>query len=614
METLELKAIENNVLSWISRYMPGFTFRQYQLEYIVKIINSVLNDEELVVVQAPTGSGKSIITIICAGVLNKFYRKTSYILCSDLYLWQQYADVIKQRRLPFGKLKGSRGNYLCSVSGEDLQVAPCKLAQISYASLFDDDWCMANKWECACDCEYIFERKNALSSPVTLLTYQLYFRYMDMANDIDKNYAKLQFTKRDVIFCDECHNIPDLCQDFGTITIDFHWDNEKLSGIMDYCKSEGMYAGNVTNFINNVNTIRSKMYDIPFTDRHTHLALLQDYYETVRSELYLCTDALNQKFSVIDKNAKVKQKLTKKEHKILNWTDDLDRQLNTINTYLTYAKAHPDYIVKSDNKNDPITNSKPYVTYKFAREDAWVYAFLLRHQPSNVMLSATVGAKDVFDDSVGTHFLESKKSTFYNIPSTFDYSKSPIFYIPGNKMSRDCIIKSLPINAAIINRILKSDKHKHEKGIIHTGSYKNAYDLYNLLSPDVKKRVFIYGNAKEKTDVLMDFEDSHNGVLIGPTLTEGIDFPEDGCRFIIIMKIPYPFFGDNLVKAKIEVFPKWYNAETSKNVIQGIGRGNRTPNDWSTTYILDGCFGQLFNETYQQYPEEMRARIKQLNS
>jgi len=68
-----------------------------------------------------------------------------------------------------------------------------------------------------------------------------------------------------------------------------------------------------------------------------------------------------------------------------------------------------------------------------------------------------------------------------------------------------------------------------------------------------------------------------------------------------------------LAKAKVSLFPKWYNSETSKSIIQGVGRGNRTPTDWCTTYILDGCFARLYEETREQYAPEFRERIKLLN-
>ena len=67
---------------------------------------------------------------------------------------------------------------------------------------------------------------------------------------------------------------------------------------------------------------------------------------------------------------------------------------------------------------------------------------------------------------------------------------------------------------------------------------------------------------------------------------------------------------DEDVQRKIELFPTWYNSQTSNYIIQGIGRGVRNKTDWSHTYILDGCFSYLYNITKQQYSPELQKRIK----
>ena len=103
------------------------------------------------------------------------------------------------------------------------------------------------------------------------------------------------------------------------------------------------------------------------------------------------------------------------------------------------------------------------------------------------------------------------------------------------------------------------------------------------------------------------YEDS---VIIGPTLVEGVDLPGDLLRFIIIAKVPYPNLKDKLVKAKMKLFPKWYSSETANSIIQGVGRGNRFADDWCITYIIDGCFDNLYYQTSSQFPVELRNRIR----
>ena len=94
-ENLLLK-IKDQIEEWTSANIGyDFTFRKNQLETIVHIINSIVNDDVRThVIQAPTGTGKSLMCIIAAGVLAKYYDMRSYILASDLYLWKQYSDAI----------------------------------------------------------------------------------------------------------------------------------------------------------------------------------------------------------------------------------------------------------------------------------------------------------------------------------------------------------------------------------------------------------------------------------------------------------------------------------------------------------------------------------------
>ena len=85
-----IETIYEHIKEWAADNIgKSFTFRQNQLEAIGYIINSVVNNKYKVnTIQAPTGTGKSLICIISAGVLSKYYNLKSYILASDLYLWQ----------------------------------------------------------------------------------------------------------------------------------------------------------------------------------------------------------------------------------------------------------------------------------------------------------------------------------------------------------------------------------------------------------------------------------------------------------------------------------------------------------------------------------------------
>ena len=629
---VEPQDIVNNIKLWVSNNLEDFSFREHQLETIYTILNNILNKKtENTIVEAPTGSGKSLICLIAAGVLYDHYKMRSYILCSDLYLWQQYADFIKDKGLSFGMLKGSKGNYTCRLNNEDMSMSVCKLMNVSYKTLMDYNMAQATGWSCAHDCEYILERKRAIESKVTLMTYQLWLHYLNLTD------GEI-FGKRDVIFCDECHNIPNIIQMFCQPSIYPVMHFNQLEHILEYAIDHNftIHATPYRNYKKDEIISEFEMmsmaeyFSVPLVHKDltecfdtiyntdNKQVILNEYskYYRIIEPIAGCAESiittLKAKSQKKESRGKDLSKTDIKLYKNAEWTVGYkEAMFNFMKAISMCGENCLNYLVKNTDMDQDMNKC---VTFACSKEDLLCNQYMLSNSPYKVMLSATVGDHESFDDNIGTKFTNSKISEMLRIPSTFDFSKSPIYYMAKYKMSKAYIEQNFEPMQKLIMQIISSVKHKDEKGIIHTGSYKNALRLFQMMPDEIRDRLFIYGNAKQKTNTLSDFETSDNGILVGPTLTEGIDLPDDQCRFIIIMKIPYPNLGDNLVLSKVKIFPKWYNSETSNTVIQAIGRGNRTPTDWCTTYILDGNFGQLYQETISQYPDELKQRIKIINN
>ena len=235
------------------------------------------------------------------------------------------------------------------------------------------------------------------------------------------------------------------------------------------------------------------------------------------------------------------------------------------------------------------------------------------------MLSATVGTKDAFDERMGFQYEQKSRWDHENaivnesymevIPSTFNFSESPVYFFNKFKMSfreREISFKHLK---TVIYSICNT-KFKGQKGMIQTGSYEFAKRLYNDAPEDIKSRMLIYNGSREKVSIVNLHKISEDTILVGPTLNTGIDLPGDQCRFIIMLKIPYPTLMDILVHERNKLYPLWYMSHTSNEVIQGIGRGVRYNGDWCVTYILDACFDTLYRSTKNQYPIELQERIQ----
>ena len=624
--------IQFQVEEWTKENVgSSFVFREHQKETIVDIIYNILNEKHHTqIIEAPTGSGKSLLNIISAGVLASYYGKSSYILVSDLYLWKQYDDFIKMHsriRKSFGILKGQTGNYVCNLNNLDMRNADCRMAGVSWANLFDIKSAMNLGYDCAITCKYVKDRKKAIKSRVVIMTYQLYHY---MINVVYKQMeGKSVFKPRDTIFCDECHNIPSIVKNNFTPEIKLE-DKNQFKTIYSYTEN-AKQLDLFDHYVEDINgkaverDIKMKWKDIEqifdncwktFTNPH---ASTKANYEAIDGYISIF-NLLGEVVSHIEADLQNKKQV---EHKQF---DEEDKKYYKACSYfrncacfwndfgVCIRETSKEYVIKEIEEN---RNTKQVVVkFSCVKEDFLCWYFLLSTSEHQVLMSATIGGYEAFYENAGLAYSErcwpDSEIWYKVIPSNFDFSKSPVYFINRYKMSYAYKEQSFRMIKPMIYTLCEKT-FADKKGMIQTGSYANAKELYDNAPAHIKKRMLIYDNSRDKTDKITLHQMSSNTILVGPTLVEGIDLPGDDCRFIIIMKVPYPVIVDKYVKEKINLFPKWYNSVTSNIIIQGIGRGNRYADDWCKTYIFDACFLGLYNATKSQYPIELQKRIKIVN-
>jgi len=98
-------------------------------------------------------------------------------------------------------------------------------------------------------------------------------------------------------------------------------------------------------------------------------------------------------------------------------------------------------------------------------------------------------------------------------------------------------------------------------------------------------------------------------VLLSPSMTEGVDLKGDASRFQVICKIPYPSLGDKIVRKRMNKWKWWYPLQTSKTIIQAIGRSVRSSDDFAVTYILDSDWERFFSRNENMFPQSFKDSI-----
>ncbi len=634
--------IKNQILEWsLNHFGNDFIFRENQLETIIKIIDDKINNNVCHhIIQAPTGSGKSLINLITAGVLWTYYNKKSYILCSDLFLYNQYIDFINKYNLEdFKYLKGATGNYLCKNGNCDARNSPCKMAKISYQKLFNlydgsykylydsnskdykDYEKLLKLFPCITTCDYISERIEAVNAPITLMTYHLFYFQMNICDNKYNTHGVPiigQFMYRDYIFCDECHNIPIIMQSRCRPNIKYN-DLKDLIFIYNYYKNIKKTENklikkiDVTEINKLFNKYWTQMCDPKLTS-YENTILLLNYTRKIVNSIYICAERIQ---NILGTKVKKGFTLNQKEKEIyskITWVQNYHCYLDDFCRAIELSGFH--YTYKQINKGQ--------VNFGTVKEDGIIFYFLLRYGLcGTTLLSATVGNIESFKENCGYKFFENNndylnisshdknitndKICFINIPSTFDFTYSPIYLDFEYKLNFKNKETSIFPLSQKINMIL--NHHLNENGLIQTGSYEIANKLYDLIDKENKKRILIYKNVNEKKKYISLINKHTNYVIIGPSLNEGIDLPKELCTFIIIAKVPFLSLADKYVSSKMKIFKKWYNDTAANNIIQGIGRGNRCKDDFCSIYIIDGCFKRLFSYTKKYFPNFITQRF-----
>ena len=547
----------------------NFIFRKGQLEAIESIINNVMHNIKQTVLEAPTGSGKSVIGMIAAYVLWKKYGKKSYILTSDLSLYAQYENDIKKLNVNcFGCVKGKE-NYICDDNGCKVSQSTCALQGLSVKALLKNPK-FSYRFKCVHSCQYIKDYAKAVFSPITLMTYQFYFIQRNYVEDGIMFGKNKNFPERDLVICDECHNICSICQTHFAPTIDIkkpYWmdtlDNYSHMPKRDYER------------ISIVNDILSCTNNEDLFGYISSYASLIEHYVRINESIRSKLANKKRKLSKYDKAALLAGNIARQIH--CKFEDILD--------FATHDNTN--FFVK--------TQTDDAITINYVFDNDMLIKYFHSKSKCELLMSATIGDFNEYAKLTG---LDVQTFKSISIPSTFDFAKSPIYFTVENKMSyakKDYSMKNI---AKEVDEICKDNKDV--KGIIQTGSYANSELLKDYLSNDVLRRCLFYEGSNEKNDMIKlfmnDYDGMSNHILIGPTLLEGLNFPNDMCRFQICIKIPYAHLGNEYVRKKKELVEGWYKYDVLNKICQGIGRGIRHEKDWCKTYILDGCIQYLLED------------------
>lgn len=414
-------------------------------------------------------------------------------------------------------------------------------------------------------CPYNTAKKKAVDSPNVVLNYKLALTSFGYTEN---------FKRRKLMILDECHTLEQFLVDFDAIEITkFSVEKRNINWI------------NTTN----LTSVVEWALDV-------YLPSLEKYFNELEETCQLIKDQRGGNPSAAD----------------LKTLAELDYIGDLLDSLLAMK------FVKKEALNDEFVLIHTPTSYTIKRITG-VSAFktiLLPQAEKFLFMSATILDPQAFCRDLG---IDVKQTTFLSLDSDFPVENRPICFIPTMKMNASWNDKSSFNIKGRVDLITNLKKvlniHKDESGIIHTANFQVATWLVNELQGKIPQQIY-HHNPESKDDrgaVIRAFTGSKKpGILISPSITEGLDLKEDLGRFAIFVKIAFPFLGDQWIIRRKEISNEWYTRKTIIDVMQGCGRVVRSETDVGHVYILDTSFDMLLNSTKHLLPKWWLDSIQRL--
>lgn len=573
MSTFDVSAIDTN---FPIRVDGKPSYREGQREAIEFILNSFNNGKRVVVLEGPTGSGKSAVGMTVAECVDTSYYLTSTKILQD-QLVAEFGNAVVE-------LKG-RNAYPCDFYQRNhdrlinLAIFPRhKLDEIIKSGpSCDSGFCKTplgrtfNRDRKCNGCFSVGDGGDLPSLPGDM-EYSAcpYFEQVGKAvngRKVVMNFSSFiyqtQMTKRfdpqrDLMVVDEAHNAEPQLLDYVSLVV-----------------SDAP--------LGRFNIIIPK-FDNPF-----EYAI---WFEEVKIHQILF-DAINDaRTSDNPKDTALADELTRVMHKYKMFVDHINM-------------TDSEWVCEFERNQKTGSNSvtlKPVHVYNLADK-------LLFSRAKNILLmSATILDVDVMCKSLG---LDRSQVAALRLKNRFPVENRPIYYRPVAKMTggADAMGTWGPKLVDAVDEIVA--KYPDKKGIIHTHNFKIQEMLFNDCSYETRSRLLRQQDFRDKKELLLAHAKSKNSVIIAPAMHEGIDLKDDLSRFQIICKIPYANCFDNLQLARrVEIDRKYYVWLTALKLVQSCGRSIRSMTDYADTYIVDESYGRFAKEAANMLPSWFLESVK----
>lgn len=565
------------VLELIDQYFPFGQFREHQKDAIYQTVMAYLDGKQFVVIESPTGSGKSVIAYTASKVI-------------------QHINPMTERRKAIMKDGGGNpGPY-------SIGTVQTRSLQVQYNESFSDMpllWSSANyecakmpfepearwgSWQCnkmKCPeinrCEYYHAIDEFKSSDIGITNYAFFLHQnmfypaivtIDEAHNLEEalcEWMKVSLSKKFMFeFFDQLQAWSILTEEQTKLGKE-HLQiiltiNPNYDGWLDTVRESGTILEELSTFIYNGIEFTLKNYRDSGTPMRTEMgkrmSRFSDYFRNLRTKLWLLT-----------------------------------------NTETEWVISDRDIEEGKPLKDTATVHLKPLYINELS-------SFFFKKGEFFILMSATICGHESMMKYLG---VPSESYHYIGVPSTIPLENRPVYVIRNaGKLVYRNKEEMLPKFVNYMDCIIEA-QFQGVRGIIHSVSYENATFIKE--HSKFSKRMEFPENTEQLTEVIRLLEEKSDTIVVSPSVVEGLDLRDDLCRFSFFFKTPWASLGDEWVKRRKDD-ETWYARNAAVKIVQGSGRGTRSNTDHSITVVLDASFLNIWFNHDDVLPDWFKEAVE----